>query len=73
MSEQQRDDRRACPPFRGGCRAKPWGGRGGARRCRVVGAERPGLGECDGRGAFSGRQGGCVVAVELGDVVTHHD
>jgi hypothetical protein len=28
---------------------------------------------CDGRGAFSGPQGGCVVAVELGEVVTHHD
>ena len=52
MSEQQRDDRRAAPPFRGGCRAKPWGGRGGARRCRVVGAERPGLGSVTAVGPF---------------------
>jgi hypothetical protein len=31
------------------------------------------VGRCDGGGAVSGPQRGCVVAVEFGEVVTHHD
>jgi hypothetical protein len=45
----------------------------GARGCPGVGAGWRGLGVVTFAGAFSGPHGGCLVAVELGEVVTHHD
>jgi hypothetical protein len=61
------------PPIRGSCFAKPldlgredagvWGAGDGPRW----------MGGCDLLGAFLGPEGGDLVAVELGEVVTHRD
>jgi hypothetical protein len=54
--------------------AQSRGGLGvGRGRCLGRSAGHAGLGAVTFVGAFSGPQGGCLVAVELGEVVTHHD
>ena len=45
----------------------------GERRCLGCWCQALGDRAVPGLRAFSGPQGGCLVAVELGDVVTHHD